>query len=71
MMEYVGTIRRTIELGSVRGVSVRQIKLFPAVKTDLVGPAFDGEHSAQVTGAAAKSELKNPTQRIHGSYDRV
>ena len=64
--EQVGNLfRRAIELGSVRSVSVRQIELFPAVKADLVRPALDGEHSTQVTVTAAKSELKNPTQRIH------
>ena len=50
---------------------VRQIKLFAAVETDLVRPAFDGEHAAHVTVATAERELEDPTQRVHRSFDRV
>jgi hypothetical protein len=52
-------------------MGVRQVKFFPTIETDLVGPPFDGEHSAQVTVATAEGKTENPTQRVHRSYDRA
>jgi hypothetical protein len=58
-------------LGRVRGVSIRQIKLFSTIETDLVGPPFDREDAAQVTVTAAERELEHPTQWVHRSYDLI
>jgi hypothetical protein len=54
-------------LGRARNVRIRQIKLFAAIETYLVRPAFDGEHAAHVTVATAERELEDPTQRVHRS----
>lgn len=59
-----------VALGRVR-TAVRQIKLFAAIETHLIRPAFDGEDPAQVTMTTAEGELENPTQRVHRSYNRA
>jgi hypothetical protein len=46
-------------------VGIGQLKFFSAIETDLVGPAFDGEDSAQLTVATAERELEDPTKRVH------
>jgi hypothetical protein len=48
-------------------VSVRQVKLFPAVEADLVRSPLDSEHPAHVTVTTAERELEDPTQRVHRS----
>jgi hypothetical protein len=50
-------------------VSIGQLKFFSAIETDLVGPAFDGENSAQVTVATAERELEDPTKRVHRFFN--
>ena len=58
-------------LGCIRRARVREIKLFAAIETNLVSPAFDGEDPAQVAMTTAESELEHPTQRVHPSYNRA
>jgi hypothetical protein len=58
-------------LGRVRRVGVCQSKLFAAIETNLIRPAFDGEDPAQVAMTTAEGKLENPTQRVHRSYNRA
>jgi hypothetical protein len=63
-------IAGSASLGRVRSVGYRQIELFSAIETDLVGPPFDCENAAHVAVTATEGELENPTQRVHQSYDQ-
>jgi hypothetical protein len=47
-------------LGRGSGISVLQIKFFPAIEAYLVRPPLDGEDAAHVTVMTTEYELKNP-----------
>jgi hypothetical protein len=57
----------SVTLGCARNMRIRQVKLFATIETDLIRPAFDREHTAQVTVTTAEHELEHPTQRVHRS----
>jgi len=53
-----------------RAVSPQMLKLPPTFKTDVVRPALDREHPAQLLMVTTEENLKYPKQKFHKTYSR-